>query len=49
MMLNPPPTPVGSTQEQLRQLYSYLYRLQEQLNALLNGLEQGPGRAEKEE
>lgn len=40
MPFSTPPAPAGSTDQQLRQLYTHLYRLTEQLNALAMELEQ---------
>lgn len=46
MILPVPPAPRGDAEQQLRQLYGYLYRLQEQLNAMTRTLEDRLSRLE---
>lgn len=37
--IDPPPVPKGTPEEQLQQLYRYLFRLAETLNIILSDLE----------
>lgn len=46
MILPVPPAPRGDAEQQLRHLYGYLYRLQEQLNTLTQTLEDRLSRLE---